>query len=167
MSLRKAFLSLLHLFTLFSFGAASVFFIALRLTPALRLKCADFLLVHFAKTLPIGLAFGAIAFLLFLCFYFLDYGSVLTLRMGISADLQLVRQTLEECFSSKLENKISLLDLEISRKQHLDLTVCLREVEKKERAILFAKAEKELGRLLKDRFGYTKPFRLIVKMKKL
>ena len=59
---------------------------------------------------------------------------------------------------------MSLSDVEIARGQRIEIKVSIETLEEDAREELFVKAEEELGILLRNRFGYTKPFDLIVKI---
>lgn len=164
MSPRQAFISVLHLFSVFSFFASGIFFVALPLLPIVRMRVVDFLLIHFEKCSVIGLALLIAGFILLAGFYALDRGRYLVIRMGVFVDLDLVRQAVDECFVKQFQKKISLSEIEVSRKSRIEMRVSIDPVEESAREELFTLAEKELTLLLRERFGYAKPFQLIVKI---
>lgn len=155
MSARQALASALHLFVVFAFLVSGFFFISLPYLPEIQTQI-------FEKCTLIGLVLFLISLILLLGFYALDRGRYLVIRMGISADLNVVYQTLEECFARQFSKKISLSEVGIGRKSHLEIRVAFPPLDEGRREELFVEAEKQLSQLLKERFGYTKPFYLIV-----
>lgn len=157
MTPRQALVSALHLFVVAAFFVAGLFFVSLAYLPELR----DGL---FENCTLIGLGLFIAALLLLLGFYALDRGRFLVIQMGVSANLAVVRQTLEECFARHFPKKIFLSDLDLGRKDRLEIRVTLTPLDEDVREKLFVSAEKELTTLLRERFGYAKPFHLIVKV---
>lgn len=150
MSLRQAFVSVLHLFVLMSFFVAGVFFIGLSHLSELReriFKIEDFT--------EVGLLFFAASFLLFLGFFALNQGKYLRIRMGVDIHVKVIRQTIEEVFQAR---KIPLHDVGVFLNS-LEISVSMN----KEDELHLAQIEKELGILFVKRFGYTKPFYLVAK----
>lgn len=154
MTIRRAFLSALHIFILAAFVLGGIFFSALPYLPELH----EHLLSHAQE---VGLYLLAASGLLLLSFYLLERGRYLVLRMGVSTDIRLVQQCVEDCFARQFHKKISLQDLEIGPKSQLSFWVSLKEKGREE--LLLADAEKQLSQLLRDRFGYSKPFYFIVR----
>lgn len=161
MSSRQAFASALHLFVVLGLFMAGLFFVALPYLPASRLQLIDLLTNRFEKCTVIGISFFAVSILFLLGFYALDRGRFLVLRMGISTDLRIVRQTVEDLFARQFSKKLFLKEIAVGPKAVLELNVHLIPLDEFEREELFVQAEKELSALLRERFGYTKPFYLI------
>lgn len=134
---------------------------ALPYLPASRLHLIDLLTNRFEKCTAVGIGFFVISILFLLGFYALDRGRFLVLRMGVSADLKIVRQTVEDLFARQFSRRVVLKEIEIGPKASLELNVSLAPLDEFEREKLFKEAEKELSALLRERFGYTKPFYLI------
>jgi len=86
------------------------------------------------------------------------------LRGCLCIDLGIVRQAVEECFNRQFQKKLSLSEVEVGRKSRLEIEISMEPLEESAREELFVRAEKELGALLKERFGYAKPFYLIVRV---
>ncbi len=162
MSPRQAFASALHLFVVFAFFGAGLFFVSLPYLPATRVQMIDLLSNQFEKctTLGVGLFIASI-FLLF-GFYLLDRGRYLVLQRGVSTDIKIVRQTIEDLFSRHFPKKLFLKEIGIGSKSRLELNVELVPLDEFAREELFVKVEKELSALLKERFGYSQDFSLIV-----
>lgn len=156
MSPRQALLSLLHLFVVFSFLLAGLFFLSLPYLPELKTHLLE-------KSNLLGLLLTTSSLLLLLGFYSLNRGRYLVIRMGVAVDLHLIRQTVEDCFARQFSKTLSLSDIEIGGKSRLEIKVSVASLDDKARIELFAEAEKQLSLLLRDRFGYTKPFYFIAK----
>ena len=164
MSPRQAFASALHLFVVFAVFLVGLFFIALPYLPETRLQMIDWLCNQFETCTVIGLAFFLGALLLLVGFYALDRGRYLVVEMGIAADVKVVRQTIESCLLQQFPKKISLQEVEIGPHSRLALTVRLASLDEAMREDLFVQVETELSVLLQKRFGYAKPFHLIVRV---
>jgi hypothetical protein len=145
-SFRQAFASLLHLFVLFSFFVAGVFFIALSRLSELREKI--FQMEDFTY---VALLFFATSALLFIGFFAINQGKYLRVRMGVDVHTKVIRQTIEKVFQ---KHNIPLHEVGVFRNK-LEITVLGMEG--------LEEVEQELTALFQKRFGYTKPFYLIVK----
>ena len=157
MSPRQAFASALHLFVVLAFFIAGLFFVAIPYVPEFKTQI-------FEQSTLIGLGLFLAAFILLLGFYALDRGRYLVIRMGIKADLNLVRHTVEDCFARQFSKKISLSEVEIGSKSRLAFKVSFAPGSEKDRKGLLVEAEKQLSILLRERFGYSKPFHFIIKI---
>ncbi len=115
------------------------------------------------QCVQIGFGFFFISLIFFLGFFLLNRGKYLVIRMGVSADLKIIRHAVEECFARQFPQKISLKGVEVGPKQQLGLVVGLAPTDEALREELFVAVEKELSFLLQNRFGYSKSFHLIVK----
>lgn len=162
MSLRQALASALHLFVVFSFFAAGMFFIALPYLPETRIQMVDLLSNEFEKCTTIGLGFFLTSLLFLLGFYAFNRGKYLVIQMGFSTDVKIIRQTIEECFLTQFPKKIALKEIEIGPKSCLEMKVHLASLDEAAREELFIEVEKELTVLLQNRFGYSQPFYLTV-----
>lgn len=162
MSPRQALASALHVFVVFAFFTAGLFFVALPYLPETRIQIVDILSNQFEKCTTIGLGLFLASLIFLLGFYALNRGRYLVIQMGISADLKIVRQTIEECLAKQFPKKISLKEIDIGSKSRLELRVHLAPLDESAREELFIQVEQELGILLQNRFGYSKPFHLIV-----
>lgn len=166
MNPRKALLSVLQLFAGFSFFAAAIFFFSLPLLPKVCLQISNLLLNSPKVCNAIGTALMAASFVLIGGFYFLSRGRILRIEMGgnfMSIDAAVIQKTLEECFNSHFGGQIILSDLYVVRGSKIDIEVCLTPFEENLREELFASVQKQIAPLLSERFGYSKPFGLIVK----
>lgn len=162
MSARQALASALHLFVVFAFFGAGLFFIGLPYLGKARLELIDLLTNRVEECTVIGFGFFIVSMLFLLGFYALDRGRYLVLQMGVSADVRVVRQTVEDLFAKQFPKKILLKEIGIGPKSSLELNVRIAPLDEFAREKLFAEVEKQLGLLLQKRFGYTKPFNLIV-----
>jgi hypothetical protein len=162
MSPRQALASTLHLFVVLAFFTAGLFFIALPYLPETRMQMVDILSNQFDKCITIGLSLFLTALIFLFGFYALNRGRFLVIQMGVSTDLKIIRQTIEECFGKQFPKKIFLKEIEIGPKSGLEMRVHLAPLDESAREELFIRVEQELGVLLKNRFGYSKPFHLTV-----
>lgn len=157
MSPRQALLSAMHLFVVLAFFVGGFFFVSLPYLPEVKIQI-------FERCTLIGLGLFVSALILLLGFYALDRGRYLVIKMGIHADLNVIRESVDACFARQFPKKISLSDVEIGPKSHIQIRVSMASLNEGDREALYVEAEKELGMLLRQRFGYSKPFHLIVKI---
>ncbi len=163
MSPRQAFASALHLFVVFAFFSAGLFFAALPYLPEARLQIIQMLSSQFETCTSIGIGLFLASLLFLFGFYILNRGRYLVIRMGVLIDLKVIRQTLEGCLSKEFPKKIVLNEIEIGPKSWLEFKVQLAPLDQAAREELYTQVEQQFSLLLQKRFGYTKPFHLIVK----
>lgn len=164
MSSRQALASALHLFVVLAFFLSGLFFISLPYLPRTQVDLIDFFSNQIEKCTQIGMGLFLVAFLFLLGFYALNRGRYLVIEMGISTHIKIIRIAIEDCFAKQFPKKIQLKEIEIGPKSRLELRVNLFPLDEEVREELFIEVEKELTLLLKKRFGYSKPFHLIVKI---
>ncbi len=164
MNSRQALASLLHLFVVFAFFIAGFFFVALPYLPESRVRVIDFFSLEFEKCTLVGLGFFALSLLLLVGFYALNRGRYLVIQMGVAADLKVVRQTVANALSEQFPKQIALNDVELGARSRLAINVTLAPLEEEAREALFIEAEQHLNTLLRARFGYSKPFYLVVSL---
>ena len=151
MTPRQVLMSILHLFVVFAFFAAAFFCMALSFLPDHRLQITD------EDILLIGFGILTASFLLLLGFYALNRGRFLKIRMGdnwTEIDRTVIHQTLEELLK---KHEIALNEVEIILSKRIEIGVTIKKEPDLE------VVEKQLQLLLRERFGYTKPFFLIMK----
>jgi hypothetical protein len=166
MNSRSAMRSLLQLFASFSFFAGAIFFFSLPFRPLLRLKISDVLLASPSLCHLVGAFLMAASIVLIGGFYFLSRGRYLRISMGgnpISIDAAAVYKTVEECLKSQFGPQIALSDLYVVRGGKLEIEISLAPSVDPIREEVFAAVQKQLVPLLEEKFGYSKPFNLIVK----
>lgn len=163
MSFRAMLLGSLHFLVLVVFFSFSLLNLALPRLTLLREKIAQALLNHPESFTKVGIGSLLLTFLLFSAFYFLHRGRYLVIRMGIEANVKVVRRAIERCFESQFAKKIKLQDVEVGDGSELELKIMLAPCKEEEREALFHAVEKALAPLLKERFGYSKPFKVIAK----
>lgn len=167
MTFRQAFASVLQLFAVFALFLVGFYFVCLPYFPEARERAIDALIDQPEVFLWIGGGFFFASFLLLLGFYALNRGRTLRIQMGehrAEIDVQVVRQTLEECFRDRFSKRMSLRDVEISGGSRIEISVSMAPLEEDAREALFVEADSALKSLLRLRFGYTKPFHLNVKI---
>ncbi len=161
---RQAIASALHLFVVFAFLIAGLFFVLLPYLPLTRIELIDFLSNRYEDCTKVGMGLFLVALIFLLGFYTLNRGKYLVIKMGVSTDLKVVRQAIEDCFAKQFSKKISLREVEIGPKSHLGFKVHLTPMDEASREELYVQVEKQLGILLQERFGYTQSFHLIVNL---
>ncbi len=160
--MRRVLASALHLFVVLAFSLIGLFFVLLPHLPSTREKVIDLLSNRYEECTQIGMGFLLATFVFFFGFYAINRGKVLVIRMGVSTDLKAIRHTVENCFAKQFPKKISLKEVEIGPKSSLDFTVQLAPLDEAMREELFVQVEQQVGILLRERFGYSKSFHLIV-----
>ena len=137
MSPRQALASALHVFVVFAFFTAGLFFVALPYLPETRIQIVDILSNQFEKCTTIGLGLFLASLIFLLGFYALNRGRYLVIQMGLSTDLKIVRQTIEDCLAKQFPKKILLKEIEIGAKSRLELRVHLAPLDESAREELF------------------------------
>lgn len=161
---RQALASALHLFVLFSFFASGFLFVCLPLMPEIRERLSFLFLYQMEFCTLIGVGFLMASLLLTVGFFVLNQGRYLRIKMGnaphriLEINVNLIRQTLEECFKAHFPETLSLIDVEVPQGAQIEIGVKLPSMDDKARKALLARAEKHLQILFKERFGYDKPF---------
>lgn len=156
MSARQALISALHLFVILAFFMAGFFFIALGYLPHLIDSLVD-------KTNLIGSLLLFASLIITMGFYAIDRGRYLLIRAGISVDLNLIRLTVEDCFLRQFQKNVILQDLDLGSHSRIQIRLSFTANDVKERKKLLVEVEKQLSVLLRERFGYSKPFYFIIK----
>ncbi|MBX7066909.1 MAG: hypothetical protein K1X28_06740 [Parachlamydiales bacterium] len=164
MFFKQAIASALHLFVVFAFFTAGLFFVLLPYLPLTRIEIIDFLSNRYEQCTQIGMGLFLVALVFLIGFYALNRGKYLVIRIGLSADLRVVQHAIEDCFAKQFKKKISLKEVALGPKSYLDFKVQLAPIDEAAREDLFIEVEKHLSLLLHERFGYSKPFHLIVKI---
>ena len=166
MDFRRALGSALQIFVVFSFFSAGFFFFFLPFLPGIRFQLSDFLLNEVELCTPLGIAFLVAAFLLLIGFGGLNRGRFMYIEMGthtVSVEAALIRHSLEECFKTHFPQKIQLSNMEILRGKKIEIGVSLISLDPRDQPQVLRAVEKHVQHLLRQRFGYIKPFRLNVK----
>jgi hypothetical protein len=164
----RALASALQGFVVFAFFCAGLFCIALPFLSETRFLLAEILVSECDVCFQIGLIFLGTSLLLLLGFYGANKGSTLYVEMGVhtvSIEKVVIRHSLEECFKRLFPQKIELSDVEIIFGKRLEIEVFLSSTDEKIVKEQLSAAEKHLQFLLRQRFGYTKPFCLILRSK--
>jgi hypothetical protein len=164
MSFKQAFASILYLFVVSSFFLLGILCMGLSYIPSIQMSALDLLSRHAGELTWVGAGLIALSVLLFLGFNAINPGHYLRFKMGDNAvkiDRKVVRKAVEEVFRGK---KIALRDIDVVAGKQLEFGVEVNEPDDEEREQLLLDIEKDLQALLQKRFGYTKPFYLVVKI---
>lgn len=167
MTLRQAFASALHFFVVFLFFSAGVFCLLLPHLPEFRFQTADWLVHEGEGSGWLATGFFLLSALFLSGFYSFNRGRFLHIKMGtrqISLDAKAIRQTLEETFKQVFPKQLFLQEVVVGQGAKLEIGIRLAPLEEGLREELFVRAEKHLETLLQERFGYSRPFSLFVRL---
>ena len=166
MRVKEAITSALHLLViLFCFGL-SIFSLALPFRPDLRLVGATWLQEAPQQLYWIG-GYFALAGLFFLSsFYLLGRGKVLRISMGtpgITYDRKILKCIVNEFFANHFPQTALKAEVAFLPKEELEFSMEFPPLKEEEQKELLESIEQKLTVLLRDRFGYEKPFTLALK----
>jgi len=165
MRLKEAVASALHLLVVISFLGIALFCLALPSMPLWRMACMNWLVEQPEQFYWLGAIFGGAAILFIYGFYSVGRGRFLRLLMKphiAIVDTKLLKEVIEECFHAHFPRQVRGADVAIN-KQRLDVAVDLLPLEETRELLLMREMEKHLVHLLRQRFGYTKPFILSIR----
>ncbi|EKE09275.1 MAG: hypothetical protein ACD_16C00199G0005 [uncultured bacterium] len=166
MGAKSAIAATLQLFFIFACFLVGLFFVCFPYLPQLQNQVSHIFSAPFETCTHIGVGILGLTVVLTLAFYVLHRGSYVVIQMGGQSKAHLhrtiIQKAVEACLSSKFPQKMHLKQLEIGPKEHLDFTVTLTPQGAALGEALYLQVEEELNLLLKERFGYSKPFHLIV-----
>ena len=163
MNPKSALRSLLQFTCVFTFFTIGLFVVCLPYLPKTRGQIIEVLTNSVDKCTDAGIGILLITLFLTLAFYGLNQGRYIVIKMGVTTNIKLIRHAVEECFYREFPKKIRLKDIELGPKAHLYFKVSLAPLDEAAREDLYIGVENQLNILLKERFGYSKPFNLIVK----
>ena len=170
MTLKQALISSLHLLFIFVCFGAGFFCVSLAYLPELKTRLADVILFHDELCTQAGVWLFGIALLLLLGLYGLNRGKFLRFSMGrniVEIKEKVIRLAIDDFFKTRSPSLL-LVDLEISGMSRLEMQIAFRESpQADELETILGALEKDLTKLLSDRFGYKKPFVLALNTKKL
>jgi hypothetical protein len=110
----------------------------------------------------------AVALLFLFGFFGIGRGRFLRLKMkphSAVVDGKLLKEAIEKCFRSHFPRQVRGADIAILSKERLDIVVDMVPLEENQQLFLLREMEKQLGYLLRQRFGYTKPVTLSIHSK--
>jgi len=168
MRLREAVVSALHLLVVGSFFALAFFLFFLPSRPDWRSIGAKWLLDQPEQFYLVGAFFASAACLFTLGFYAIGRGRFLRLLMKphvAMVDVKLLKEVIEDCFRVHFPKYVRGADIAIAAKQRLDVAVDVLPLEASRQLRLMRDMEKQLCYLLRERFGYTRPFTLSIRSK--
>jgi hypothetical protein len=162
MRLRDAVASSLHLLVILFYSAFGSFLMFLPRRLDWRLLGIHLLDVKPSVFYLVGAGFLGIGFLFFLGFYKVGRGKYLRLAMHpklTSIDAKLLERTVGECLK---RHQLVSPSVSVSVENQLEIVAdSVALPEEKELKVV----EEELGKILRDRFGYTQPFTLSLRSK--
>ncbi len=164
MQVKQAISSSLQLFSVFAFVAAGLFFFALPFLPEAKVRLAYLILEGEEACAQVGIVFLSLGFIFFVGFYGANRGKELVLKMGkhpISVHVDVIEEMIEQRLKS---HSVLLQGVQIMNGKRLEISVELGPVEQAKQEALLKDVEQSLESLLRERFGYFKPFHLNVKI---
>ncbi|MDE3045190.1 MAG: hypothetical protein KGJ02_00890 [Verrucomicrobiota bacterium] len=170
MTIRQALAAALQLFVLFAFFALGFFFVSLSFLHDVRTVLFGVLLDRPDLCALVGIGSFTAALLSAFGFYALNRGQYLLLQMGhhwLEIDREVLRQTVEPALRKEFADKLTISHIEIARKKEVEIGLFIAPMEEEEREQLLLRAEQHLETLLRERFGYRRPFKVQVLTSKL
>jgi uncharacterized protein YlaN (UPF0358 family) len=168
MHVRKATISALHLIVVLVFFSISLFGCLLPVRP-------DWCRV-ISRTLEespryfywVGVIFLVVTFLLIVGFYSVNRGRFLRFLIKPHETIierKLLQVAIEKCFSACFPRHVRNVDVNVAAGQRLEVAVELVSVEQRQQMKLMKEMERQLSCLLRESFGYTRPFTFSVCLK--
>jgi hypothetical protein len=159
--------SALQMFVVLIFFSAGLFFFALPFLPEVRFSLSDFFLSDGEDFAKIAIALWSATLLFFIGFYGWNRGRFLYIEMGshtAAVEEALIRHSIEECFKTHFPQTVQLSQVAILWGKKISIEIVFSSKDPKKRKEFLASAEKHLQFLLRQRFGYVKPFSFICRM---
>lgn len=164
MQLKQAIASSLQLFAVFALIALGLLFFALPYLPEARVRFAQLVLEREEACDQVGIVCLSLGFLFFIGFYGVNRGKELVLKMG-RYPVSVHTDVIEEMLQQRLQKyAVVLQGVEIVNGKRLEISVVLGPIEQARQEVLLKEIEQSLETLLRERFGYFKPFHLHVKI---
>lgn len=168
MRLREAVASALHLLVIGSFFGLACFLFFLPSRPDWQIIGMKWLMEEPDHFYWLGGMVAAASFLFLFGFYGVGRGRFLRLLMKphiAIVDGKLLKEAIEECFRIHFPRHVRGADIAIISKERLDVIVDMLPLEEGRQLRLLREMEKQLCYLLRQRFGYTRPFTLSIHSK--
>jgi hypothetical protein len=159
--------SALQVFVVLIFFSAGLFFFALPFLPEVRFYLSDFFLKGMEGSARVAIACWGMTLLFLIGFYGWNRGRFLYIEMGshtAAVEETLIRHSIEECFKTHFPQTVQLSQIGILWGKKLSIEIAFSSKDLKKRKEFLASAEKHLQFLLRQRFGYVKPFSLICRI---
>ena len=165
MRLKEAIVSCLHLLILFFFFAFACFWFALPHMPEWQMQGLHFLSEGCRGSGYMALGCLGCALLLWIGFYGFGPHKWLRLQMGshlTSVEIPVVQQTVAAFFREHFPEQVNLQKITFLKGNRVEMAIaCFAKTPQEQKALL-KQMEQGLQVLFKERFGYTKPFYLVV-----
>jgi hypothetical protein len=168
MRLKEAVASALHLAIILVFFTLATFCFMLPFRSDWRSDLIGFLQDRPDVFYQAGALIAGVGILLMIGFFRMGRGHFLRLVMKphmASVDVRLLQHVVDECFSQHFYRHVINSDIAIISKQRLEIEVDLVPMEQKSQLVLLKDMENKLGALLRDHFGYVRPFTLSIRTK--
>jgi hypothetical protein len=159
----KPLASVLHLFVSMIFLSAGALLLGLFVFEPGRLKLAEALIAEPEYLVVAGAAVLSLGVFLVLGFYLAHRGKFLVVRMGerkVVVDAKVIASTLRPLFHKQFGRRLDLMSVEIGAKGQLEIALRLAPQVDAEQTLTIL--EVELQNLLAERFGYKRPFKLVL-----
>ncbi len=159
--MRQAIASALQAFAVFLFVVAAGFLLALPYVPKLRFILSDALLNRPEALTQAGLGLLGLSLLFLIGFYAGSRGYYLVIRMGkhtLAVDEKILLHTVSAELEKKFASKLQLQQVDIVRGRHIAFGMKLEPMGDEESDQILSQTEEHVGTLLRERFGYRRPF---------
>jgi hypothetical protein len=167
MRLREAVASALHLLVIGLFFVLAAILFWLPSNPDWRFIGVNWLMEKSEPFYWMGAIFMAMGFFFMLGFYGIGRGRFLRLLMKphiAIVDTKLLREVVEDCFRTHFPRLVRGVDIAVASNQCLDVAIDLMALDNNRQMKLLREMEKQLSYLLRQRFGYCRPFILSVRL---
>ncbi len=168
MRLREAISSTFHLLVVMLCLALAGLSWILPFRPDWCLEVIRCLADDHAVLFKVGLGWIFLSLVFALAFFAVGRGKFLNIVMGshrASVERKVLQQVIEAFFREHFKGQVSDVDVAFGLKNSLEIAVDIPSLASLEKAPLLEKAEKGISTLLRERFGYEKPFTLSVRSK--
>ncbi len=145
---------------LVSFSISAALF-ALPHYPELRMQLSDVLLRHTELLTQAGFDVLGVSLFLLIGFHWVNRGYYLVLNMGkntLEVDEKIIWQTLAPILEKKFESQLHLQEVTVEKGKRIAFSVQFDSVSEERQEAVLLEAETELETLLRERFGYRRPF---------
>jgi hypothetical protein len=159
MTLFQGLRAALHLCCIFLFCAVGLFLVGLSFAPEIRLRALERLFYHPEPCLWGGIAFLGVGVLYAFGLWLAQKGGYWCLKMGrhrAEISVSILKESVEEL----LKKHFPQIEVDIVRRKQLEIAVLIPGEKTLDQ---FEAVEKPLSEMLKEKFGYTDSFSLIVK----
>ncbi len=125
------------------------------------MQLSDVLLRHTELLTQAGFDVLGVSLFLLIGFHWVNRGYYLVLNMGkntLEVDEKIIWQTLAPILEKKFESQLHLQEVTVEKGKRIAFSVQFDSVSEERQEAVLLEAETELETLLRERFGYRRPF---------